>query len=204
MKMKYLVLALVLLVTGSSTSLAQKADSIVIKQKWYIPQQVSLQFAGNIGFLSAGFGYMLKDDKIDLDFLYGFTPGFEAGTSIHSLTGKFTYARWKKRLNSRYSWQPFQFGLGISYSLGPQFYTSLPKHYPDGYYFWTTSFRLIPFISTAVSKKVSEKYAFTGIKTVKSYLEAGTHDLAVLSVVTNKSLKPSDILSLAIGAKFIF
>lgn len=205
MKLKLLFYSwLWVLVNFSFTVWAQEAPAAAIKQKWYVPHHASLQFAGNIGFLAAGFGYSFKQDKINLDFLYGYTPGFEAGTSIHSLTSKFTYSSWNKKISKKYTWEPFQFGLGINYSFGPQFFTALPKHYPDGYYFWTTSFRLIPFISTAVSKPVSDKYAFTGIKKVKGYLEAGTHDLAILSVVTNKSINPWNILSLAVGTKFIF
>ncbi|RDC63918.1 hypothetical protein [Adhaeribacter pallidiroseus] len=205
MKIIYLIWTwFTLLVSINGTAWAQDTQLIAVKRKWYIPNQATLQFAGNIGFVSAGLGYSLRQDKINLDFLYGFTPGFEAQTSIHTLTGKFTYTAWNKQYTSGYNWEILQFGSSISYSFGPQFYTALPKHYPDGYYFWTTSFRLVPFMSTALGKTTSGKLAETGIKRVKAYLEVGTHDLAVLSIVTNKALNPWDIVSFAVGSKFMF
>ncbi len=205
MKPVYLFYCLfVAFVNFTRTASAQQIAFKEYKRPWYVPDQAVVQFAGNIGFLSAGLGYSLKQDKINLDFLYGFTPGFEAQTNIHTVTGKFTYSPWRKNVNQRYTWEPFQFGAGINYSLGPQFYTTLPKHYPDGYYFWTTSFRLLPFISTAMSKNLGNTTSSVGIKKVRVYLEVGTHDLAVLSVATNKTLNPWDIISLAMGTKLLF
>ena len=205
MRLVYLFCCLIPAIVGfTGVANAQQIPPGTFKRPWYVPDQAVVQFAGNVGFLSAGLGYAFKQDKMNLDFLYGFTPGFEAKTSIHTVTGKFTYSPWRKNINLNYTWEPFQFGTGISYSIGPQFYTALPKHYPDGYYFWTTSFRLLPFMSTTVSKIVKDPDSVGGIKRVKAYLEVGTHDLAVLSVVTNKTLNPRDIISLAVGTKLLF
>jgi hypothetical protein len=191
----------IILVSHPLPGQAQEPGLVTSKRNWYLPDQAVVQFAGNIGLFSAGPGYILKRGKINLDFLYGYTPSFEAETSIHTVTLKFTYSRWHRKVAPVYIWEPFKFGLGISYSLGSQFYTTLPKRYPDGYYFWPTSFRLTPFISTSLSKAVGTEY--TLVKRVQAYGEIGTHDLAILSIINNKALKPWDIISFALGARFI-
>ncbi|PSR56900.1 hypothetical protein AHMF7605_27085 [Adhaeribacter arboris] len=181
---------------------AQEWQTIYAKRKWYLPDHTVVQFAGNIGFLAVGPGYSLAQDKINLDILYGYTPSFEAETSIHTLTGKFIYSPWQNRIKPGYIWEPLKFGAGVSYSLGSQFYTTLPRHYPDGYYFWPTSFRLTPFVGTSISKAVGNSNSL--IKQVQGYTEAGTHDLAILSLTTNKALSPWDIISFAFGVKLKF
>lgn len=191
---------LMILVSNSVPALAQELSSVGNKRNWYLPDQAVVQFAGNIGLFAAGPGYILNRGRINLDFMYGYTPSFEAETSIHTVTGKFAYSRWHRQVAPGYIWEPFKFGTAISYSLGPQFYTTLPKHYPDGYYFWPTSFRLTPFIGTSLNKAVGNEY--TLVKQVQAYGEIGTHDLAILSIVNNKALSPWDIISFAFGLKF--
>lgn len=181
---------------------AQDSFTTDTDRPWYYPDHVVLQFAGNIGLLAGGPGYSFLRDRMDAELLYGFTPGFEAKTSIHILTAKFSYRPYRISLNKGYLIEPLKFGSGISYSIGPQFYTTWPGRYPDGYYWWTTSFRITPFIGSTISRKVGN--AHTLIKRVQLYGEVGTNDLAVVSFINNKKLAVSEILNLAVGTRLVF
>ncbi|MEI9808825.1 MAG: hypothetical protein WDO16_13705 [Bacteroidota bacterium] len=62
-----------------------------------IPQHIKLQFAGSIGFLSAGFGYESPNKRFQGDFFYGYVPESVGGVTIHSVTAKLTWmAVWKE------------------------------------------------------------------------------------------------------------
>lgn len=183
---------------------AQAQDSYTTdtNRQWYYPDHVVIQFAGNIGLLSAGPGYSFLRDKMDAEFLYGFTPGFESKSSIHIFTGKFSYRPYKIKLPGNLLLEPLKIGTGVSYSVGPQFHTTWPQKYPDGYYWWTTSFRLTPFIGSTISRKTGSSH--TLIKRVQLYYEIGTHDLALVSLATNKSLGLGKILNIALGTRLVF
>ena len=161
-----------------------------------------IQFAGNIGLLSAGPGYSFLRDRMDAELLYGLVPGFEHQSSIHILTAKFSYRPWKFDLGKGYLLEPLKLGTGFSYSIGPQFHTSWPGRYPDGYYWWTTSLRLTPFLGPTLSRKVGGGFSF--IKRVQLYSELGTNDLALVSFITNKKLGLTEIWNIALGTRLVF
>lgn len=197
-----LIFALSLLAAGA---FAQDSHTTNTARKWYLPDHVTIQFAGNIGLLSAGPGYSYLHDKINTDFLYGYVPGFETADTdagIHILTAKNYYTPFRHTFKEDYQWEIVKVGFGVSYSMGQQFFTSLPKRYPDKYYWWASSLRLTPFIGTALSAKVGNDA--TIIKRVQLYAELGTNDLDIVSITSNKSLSVYDILNLAIGTKLVF
>lgn len=181
---------------------AQDSHTTNTDRKWYLPDHVTLQFAGNIGMLSAGPGYSYLHDKVNTDVLYGFVPGFETNTSIHILTAKNYFTPYRHTFNEKYQWEVLKTGFGVSYSIGSQFYTSLPKRYPDNYYWWASSLRITPFIGTALSTKIGNDA--TIIKRVQLYAELGTTDLDIVSKFHNKSISVYDALNLAIGTKLVF
>jgi hypothetical protein len=52
-------------------------------QKFLVPDEAILQYAGSIGYLSVGGGYKLfKNERGNLDFLYGYVPA-SAGGRLH-------------------------------------------------------------------------------------------------------------------------
>lgn len=202
MKSTHKFLLLLFFTLAGFSASAQDSHTTNTERKWFLPDHVTLQFAGNIGMLSVGPGYSYLHDKVNTDFLYGFVPGFEANTSIHILTAKNYYTPYRYTFKDKYQWEAVKLGTGISYSVGRQFYTSLPKRYPDNYYWWASSLRLTPFIGTALSTKVGNDA--THIKRVQLYAELGTTDLDFVSWVNNKNLHYADILNVAIGTKLVF
>lgn len=181
---------------------AQDSHTSVTKRPWYLPDHFVIQYAGNIGLLSAGPGYSYLRDKVNTEILNGITPGFESSSSIHSFTGKTSYHPFSIKLKKDYQFEPLKIGTGISYSLGPQFHTTWPGRYPADYYWWTTSFRITPFVGSTISRSVGNEN--TAIKRVELYYEVGTHDLHIVSYMDNKSLDLWKILNLAIGTKLVF
>jgi hypothetical protein len=192
----------VIITFRSLATLAQDSHTSDTDRPWYLPDHMVVQFAGNIGLLSAGPGYSYLGDKMQTDILYGFTPGFQTKTSIHILTAKNAYHPFKFDLKKGYILEPLRLGLGISYSVGDQFYTTWPERYPDGYYWWSTSFRLTPFIGSSISRGIGNGQ--TVIKRVQLYSELGTHDLAFISFINNKRFPVTRILNIAIGTKLVF
>jgi hypothetical protein len=186
-------------------SLAGFAQDEVITsppRKWYLPDHMKLQFAGNIGFLSGGPGYVSRNKTLETDFLFGFLPQKFGGDALITITGKTTYSPWRIPLKNTYYIAPFSLGFYLSYTFGPQFDTKWPSYYPKGYYWWATSFRPGAYIGGKVGRDiVFHKHK----RRLEAYYELGTYDLMLISYVQNTHyLKPTDIVSLALGVKLGF
>jgi hypothetical protein len=96
----------------------------------------------------------------------------------------------------------FSLAFFLNYTFGPQFDTKWPSYYPKGYYWWATSFRPGAYIGGKVGRDVViHKHK----RRLEAYYELGTYDLMLISYVQNTHyLKPTDIVSLALGVKLGF
>lgn len=169
------------------------------EKKWYIPHHAKVQFAGNIGFLSAGPGYLHGKNKLETDLMLGYLPKAIGGDRIVSLTGKMTYSPWKTAINDNWNIVPFSIGPYLSYSFGSQFDTWLPNEYPDGYYWWATSLRVGAFFGGRIEMPLDPQ---RNVKSLGFYYELGTYDLEFISFVQNTDyLSVTDIFTLALGVK---
>lgn len=194
-----LFLSLMLL---SLTTLGQDQPDVAAYRKWFIPDHIKMQFAGNIGFISGGPGYVSKNKSLETDILLGFLPQKYGGDALVSLTTKVTYSPWRIHLKNNYNVAPFSIGFYSSHTLGPQFDTKWPEYYPKGYYWWATAIRLGAYVGGKVGLEVKNHKKIKGFE---FYYEAGTYDLLLISYVQNTGyLRPKDILSLALGVKIAF
>lgn len=197
--MKKYLLSLFLL--ASLHGLAQEAG-LTSHRKWYLPDHLKLQFAGNIGFLSGGPGYVSRNRTLETDLLFGFLPQKYGGDALVTTTLKTTYSPWRIGLPNNYYVRPFSIGAYMSYTFGPQFDTKWPSYYPAGYYWWATSIRPGAYIGGKAGRNVVLN---NRRRSLELYYELGTYDLLVISYVQNKSfLKLHDIVSLSLGVKFGF
>jgi hypothetical protein len=197
--MKNSIIYLLLLLPFSSAA----QDSLAIKnRKWYIPDHIKLQFAGNIGFISGGPGWISRNNTLETDLLFGFLPQKFGGDALVTITGKTTYSPWRIPLNySRYV-VPFSLGAYMSYTFGPQFDSKWPSYYPSGYYWWATSIRPGAYVGGKIGQEVTVNNKRKGLEV---YYELGSYDLLMISYVqNNKYLKLSDIVSLSLGLKLAF
>src|SRR5262245_59740748 len=114
----------------SSALDAQELNS----RKWFVPDFLTAQYAGSIGFISAGAGYSIFHDKADVDLLVGVVSRFTGSKRLETITLKFTGSIIKARLNERITLTPLTAGVYFCYTPGREFSSDLPSWYPNGYY----------------------------------------------------------------------
>ncbi|MCF0059276.1 hypothetical protein [Dyadobacter sp. CY356] len=198
--MKKVLLPLLLLV--NLAALAQNDKPGLRNRKWFIPDHLKLHFAGNIGFLSGGPGYVSRNKTLETDLLFGFLPKKFGGDALITISAKTTYSPWKIHLKNDYYIRPFSIGAYLSYTFGPQFDTKWPSYYPAGYYWWATSFRPGAYVGGKVGRDLIIN---NRRKQFEFYYELGSYDLLMISYVQNLDyLKLSDIVNLSFGVKMAF
>ncbi|WP_233877608.1 hypothetical protein [Dyadobacter sp. CY323] len=180
----------------------QRVETFQKSKKWYLPDHMKLQFAGGIGFLSGGPGYSSRNKTLETDILFGFLPQKFGGDALVTITGKTTYSPWRIPVKTDYYVAPFSLGFYLSYTFGPQFDTKWPAYYPEGYYWWATTFRPGAYVGGKVGKNFIRKSRARG---AEFYYELGTYDLLLVSYVQNRAfLNLSDIVNLSFGVKYGF
>jgi len=198
--MKNIILPFLLLLNFAAFS--QEKSRANGGNKWYLPDHMKIQFAGNIGFMSGGPGYSSRNETLETDILFGFLPEKFGGDALISITAKTTYSPWIIPLKNAYYIAPFSLGTYLSYTFGPQFDTRWPSYYPKGYYWWATAFRPGVYIGGKAGRTIT---THKRKRALEVYYELGSYDLMMISYVQNTGfLKLSDIANLAIGVKFGF
>jgi hypothetical protein len=159
-----------------------------------VPHHATLQFAGGIGFLSAGLGYDSKNKRLQGDFYYGYVPESVGGVTIHSVTGKLTWAPLSHQLSSSTRWHLLTTGILLNYAFGKQYFLFAPENYPYSYYGFPTAMHVGLFAGGGFLYKRTQLY-----------YELGTTDKELVSYINNTgSLAFGDILNLGIGMRYCF
>lgn len=170
--------------------------------KSIIPDQVGLQYAGSIGFISADAGYGLFNEKAALNFNVGYIPE-SLGGELTIISVKFQYKPFNIPIGDKISIQPFNPVFFPSYTLGQNFDFKFEKpKYQEGYYFWSSALRIHLGASTEV--KILNKPA-AKIKALSLYAEANTNDLYALSWFKNRTYTPFyRMFKMGYGVKMYF
>lgn len=198
MKLRIFFCLLSLLAIPAFTFAQTEQDSLAAR-KWYVPDGVTLQFAGNTGMLALGANYSYFQDKLNAELLYGYVPEFDAEESLHLLTLKAIYKPFKKiAVGHNLLLTPLRTNLALSYHFRSQFSTSWSNAYPEGYYWWISSLRLSGGLGSEITYPLQNSKK---IKSLTLYGEAGTYDLIVTSAVKDKTLTGWDILSFSVGVR---
>ncbi|HEU4469543.1 MAG TPA: hypothetical protein VFR58_00545 [Flavisolibacter sp.] len=164
-----------------------------------LPDHFKVQFAGGIGFLSAGAGYSSRDGKVDADLFYGYVPKSIGGITIHTLTAKLTYSPIKPLQYGHFKVKPFSTGALVNYSFGKQYFGFRPDNYPYDFYKFPTSLYLGAFVGGELFRQTEKSKPFSRIGL---YYELVTFDRLLLSYINNRrALSITDVFSLAIGVK---
>ncbi|MBF9254197.1 hypothetical protein I2I11_12905 [Pontibacter sp. 172403-2] len=194
---------MICLLAVPSLAHSQDAGDSNAARKWYAPDAVTLQFAGNIGMFSIAPGYSFAHDKINAELSYGFVPKFDAAEALHLLTLKGIYKPFRKvPLHNDFSLTPLRVGMGLSYYFRSQFSTNWSNAYPaSDYYWWTSSLRLTGGLGPAVNYALPNSNTF---KELSLYGEVGTYDLIATSAFKDETLTKWDILSFGIGLRASF
>jgi hypothetical protein len=167
-----------------------------------IPTHVKMQYAGNMGFMSAGFGWDYgRKRQWETDLYLGFLPKYDSNKPKMTFTLREVYVPWSIDLKkSDFSIQPLTCGAYINTIFGHKFWAKQPSKYPSGYWGFSTKLHFNIFLGQAVSYDLSKHDRFLA-KQVSLFYELSTCDIYLISRVTNRYLKPSDYLSLSFGVK---
>ncbi len=169
-------------------------------RKWYVPDHVKLQFAGNIGFLAVGPGYNYLKEKMELDIMYGYVPEPVGGT-LHSLTLKNTWIPVNSvQAGSRVKIELITASIPLTYTFGKQFFFVAPRdQYPARYYDYSSAFRIGISAGSRVNYVFEKNNCF---REAGLYYEIGTYDLLLHNYIFNSAtMRFGDIFNLALGIK---
>lgn len=189
---RVLLLSLILLLPTASFS---RTDSLEISK--FLPHYVKLQYAGGIGFISPGIGYTFFKSKLDITAFYGFVPKSIAKNSLSSVSIQAT-AKFFEFAYGNITVHPFNIGLFLHHTFGPDYWVSLPSHYPDSYYWWSPGRMGGVFLGGEIKTKLlANKTPSAG---TAFYFRVGSRGLYLVSLYGNEqTLNLSDVLELGFG-----
>lgn len=158
-----------------------------------MPANVKVQFAGNIGLVSAGIGYVSPNKRWKGDAFYGFVPRRYSGIEpIHSLTLKGKFGSILRTYSNAITVQWLQTGLWFNYALNEDFFFTLPSYYEPNYYLIRPGFNIGGFLGSEIRRK---KWGL--------YYEVGTTDKYLIHYVKNfKAVAFNHIVSAGIGVVY--
>lgn len=192
------VLFILIILFSAGRSIAQE----VKPRKWFVPDFLIAQYAGSIGFISAGTGYSFSKDRANVDLLVGVVPRFTGSEPLETITLKFTGAIIRRKLNEKITITPLTAGVYFCYTPGREFSHDLPSWYPDGYYWWSEAVRANIFIGgniTGMTSKLGRPRKISG------YYEIGTNEIKLVSYVQNHdTINFWKILHVGVGVKYFF
>lgn len=190
---------LLLLVLGGLKVNAQKL-------KFLIPDEAIVQYAGSIGYLSAGAGYEIFGNKRgNLSFHYGYVPESKGG-ELHIATVKLAYKPWQIHLKEWGKLYPFNPGFFASYTFHKDLSLFFPSgQYPGDYYYWSEAIRPHLSFSSELEVKPPKALRNSGVRAMGFYIEANTNDFYLINYLQNMSaLRLDDIFQLGIGLRVKF
>lgn len=165
-----------------------------------VPTHSELQYAGSIGFLSAGVGWSYYHSRWKSELLLGYVPKFHSDDEKYVLTFKQIYDPFRIRLGSEFIYHPLQTGVFLSYIFGGEFWDSEPKRYPKHYYGFSTGLRINALLGGQMTYVIPQKKRRMH-RCVSVYYEFSTCDLYMASAFTNRNVRLKDILSLGLGMR---
>lgn len=166
-----------------------------------IPNQITLQYAGSIGLLSAGIGWHYgKHDHWESEFLIGFLPRYQSDEVSSTFTLKQRYVPWHCHVHRRWTLEPLTTGFFFNFIGGEDFWAKQPERYPKHYYGFSTKVRTHIYIGQRVRFNIPRNRRFLH-QAVSLYYEISTCDLYLVSKITNKDFPWRETLSLALGLR---
>lgn len=174
------------------------------RKRWYslVPTYSKLQFAGNMGLLSAGFGWDYgKHNQWETDLLFGYLPKYDSDRSKITMTLKQNYIPWNITLGGGpFSFEPLTCGLYFNTVFGDEFWVSEPDRYPSGYYGFSSKIRTHIFLGQRITVEIPRNKRYMA-KSITFFYELSSCDLYIVSAFTNRYLRMHDYLSLSFGLK---
>lgn len=150
-----------------------------------IPRGGRLQVAGNMGLVSTGPVWVYGKRHWETALMFGWVPKHDARHGMATMTIKEDYIPWSIHLLSgRLDFQPLATGLYFNTVFGGKFWGRQPKHYPNGYYWFSTRFRTSAYLGQRVKWNVPRKRG-TFVRGVSLFYEISTCDYYLIQKVRN-------------------
>ncbi|WP_303309706.1 hypothetical protein [Hymenobacter sp. BT730] len=166
------------------------------------PFFLTVQIGGGIGTVAVGGGYRLARQQLEPEVLVGFVPRrLAGGPALGIITLKTTYIPFSPKLGQHLRVSPLTVGGMLNYTLGRRFFLTSQStgRYPTkGYYWWSSAVRVGAFVGPRLTYVGA---AAQGWRRTSAYAELSTNDLYLVSLLSNKTLSPAEILTLGLGAK---
>lgn len=168
-----------------------------------LPGSCVIQYAGSIGFASAGVEWQYgKRKQWRTTLLAGYIPKRHSSRAKAAMTIKQTYSPWQTRVTESTVIRPLNCGIFFNTIYSHKFWTKEPDKYPEGYYQISTRVRPHIFAGQEITFKPKRRMA---IKSVTLYYELNSCDIYLCSYFTNmKYLRAKDVIALGIGTKIGF
>jgi hypothetical protein len=197
---KWWVIGAAVFILSMPVSYAQASGSDTVKQHRFLPDYIKLQYAGGIGFLSAGIGYSFFDYRLDVSFFYGYTPVWFTIDDLHSVSLQFTVKLFRIKTKKDIEILPLNIGWYLHHTFGNEYWVILPDNYPKGYYWWSPGRNAGVFLGGEIKTKLlAGKTPASGLA---FYVRVGTRGLYLSSKVGNSSIPVTDIIELGVGVAF--
>ncbi|QDE84770.1 hypothetical protein [Myxococcus xanthus] len=166
---------------------------------WYVPDHAAMQFAGAIGFLSAGPGWSFLDDTVEAALLVGWAPPALAGEDFFTFTLK---GQWRPFLFDAAGWtvRPLMVGAMLTYTVGDDYFAGLPSRYDRGYYWFRTAIRPALLLGASAGRPVEA----LNLRFVEGYFELVATDYRLVQFIRNPSTVNVELFTLALGVKLRF
>lgn len=167
-----------------------------------IPTHTKMQYAGSMGFLSFGMGWDYgKKNRWETDLFFGFIPKYSTDKVKITMTLKQNYMPWDVKIGSKgFSFEPLSCGLYITTVFGKQFWATEPDYYPNGYYGFSTKFRINVYLGERITYTIPSSKRFFA-KSITLYYELSSNELYIRDAIRDSYHKPTDYIKLSFGIK---
>lgn len=175
------------------------------------PNIATMQYAGNIGKVSAGVGWEYGKDKWFTEALIGYVPRHFHTKSLNTFTLRQYYTPWSIALPFVKSELgavkvcPITAGMFMNVVLfDGDFWTREPKsNYGGDYYRFSTRVRFAFSLGQRLIYEFPEPWKRYG-DGVEVFYDLSANELGIISAIPNDCIHLRDILSLGFGARWRF
>lgn len=182
--------------------LLASATAFAQQDRWALPDFGVVQYAGSIGYFSAGMGYHVFKSKARFSTHFGVVPKNRGGT-LNIVSAKLIFKPKTYDIARRLRLSPFDLGLMGSFHYGDNFETRWPEGvHPKGYYWWHPALRAHLILESSIRYEFAEGHRF---QSVSGYIEFNTNELYLVSFVQNmRTVRLTDIVKIGTGLRLDF
>ena len=169
------------------------------RYKWAVPDFVSVQFAGSIGYLSTGAGYNIIPSRARLSFHYGIVP--EKKGVLNVVSTKFFFRPSTITIWNRVRLNPADVGVIASFNyIGRNSSTVGESDIKESW--WSPQFRVGAGIETSVTYEFPKNYP---LHSITGYLEFNTNELYFLRhIVKSEAVHLRNLIIIGTGTRLTF